>query len=324
MTCPCDGLQLLLLTFVTITAYIQIQPIPPSLHCEVMAASSSSSAASSSNAAPPRPRVSPSYLVSPTPLLSPTSATLSSSISSASRSLSLASTHESSPHPRRYELAYPLYLRAARAFLWAVRNLSLEGEEEQERERRSRLKEKLKRQAGRALQRAERIREAKGAEWARRWGGMSPRGGGGGGGSKDVEEQGRRLGDSSRINGLLCDPWSLSSKIGAAGIEAFPLPLLSEKQTRTGAKLSSASRVFSEEGQGGCCLWDATRPLRGEDITQDAVSNCGLVAAMEVIAEHDFKWQTKVRQAQQAQSGDLGSGEGSSTIITALHLPFSS
>ncbi|PWN20825.1 hypothetical protein BCV69DRAFT_312764 [Microstroma glucosiphilum] len=298
-----------------------------------MAASSSSVASSSSSTStiPPRPRVSSSYLISPTPLLSPTPATLSSSISSASRSLSLASTHESSQHPRRYELAYPIYLRAARAFLWAVRNLTPQGEsgtlEEEEREKLGRLKENLKRQAGRALQRAERIREVKGAEWARRWGGMSSRGGGGGGGGcKDVEEQGRRLVDSSRINGLLCEPWSSSSyssfsRTGAT-LETFPLPLLSEKQRLTGAKLISASRIFTEEERRGCCLWDPARPLRGEDITQDAVSNCGLVAAMEVIAEHDFKWQTKLlRQPLLVEKDELEASVTADHIYTArLHL----
>lgn len=139
-------------------------------------------------------------LLRPPAALYPDRQTFSKALQSATRSLSLAQKYEASHEATsRYELAYPLYLSAATGFLWAHKNISRTGiadslaglgevasgsqspmssivaavgsESNGESARVTKLKETFMRQAKKALQRAERIREVKGAEWSRRWAG---------------------------------------------------------------------------------------------------------------------------------------------------------
>lgn len=208
-------------------------------------------------------------LFRPPPVLCPDRSSFSRALETANRKLSLAHTHESN---RQYEIAYPLYLSSATGFLWAhtnLHNVGLPGD------RIPKLRETLMRQTKKALQRAENIKAARGADWARRWSGSRRR--------TDIESQAKVLNASSTINGLEFKPWIP----GITSTSAHPSPALSEKQRREGAHLRSFSATSRT-------LWDDEAVIEGSSITQDAVTNCGLVAAMEVIAEHDLQWGTTV------------------------------
>lgn len=251
----------------------------------------------------------------PPAVLNPDRATFSAALSAATRSLSLAHAHEtntsSSVAHRRYELAYPLYLSAAQGFLWACRYVRQAGIVEPstsagegsacDGDRIAKLRDNFMRQAKRAMDRADKIREVKGAEWARRWGGAAARD------SRSVfsvEAQSKVLAQSSAINGLSFEPWLQAEDASRNG--SHPPPNLSPKQMEAGAALYSARKRADK-----VLMVDPKYPLRGAHITQDAVTNCGLVAALEVLAEHDQRWQTKLLNSP------LESGSGCCEILPA-------
>lgn len=228
------------------------------------------------------------YLDRPPAVLCPDRSTFAQVLASATRNASVARRHETSDvglssKDRRYELAYPLYLSAATDFLWCCRNLAHAGVEVQDggQERAASLREKLMGQARKAMQRAEKIREVKGAQWANRWGGgghQRPR-------HAQVENQARVLRDSASVNALRFEPWLPAGS--SQGAEPQPLPSLSRAQEEAGARFRRPEQAMLLSD--GC-------PLRGHSITQDAVTNCGLVAALEVVAEHDYRWGTALLQ----------------------------
>lgn len=248
----------------------------------------------------------------PPAVLVPDRATFARALNAATRSLSLAHTHETdtsnaSIENRRYELAYPLYLSAAQGFLYACKNIrhagaleapSNSGEGSLGADRVAKLRNNFVRQAKRAMERANKIREVKGADWAKRWGSgnaVSTLG------LADVEAQARILRQSSSIYGLTYEPW-LPMMEDEPSQNPQPFPILSPKQREAGTHFRRASVAKPPDVQ--VVLLDPARALRGTDITQDAVTNCGIVAALEVIAEHDRRWKSSLLETALG-NGDL-------------------
>ncbi|CAO1627073.1 unnamed protein product [Sympodiomycopsis kandeliae] len=234
----------------------------------------------------------------------PERSTFAKCLEASTRKLSLAHTHETnlSLSDRRYEIAYPLYLSAASGFIWAHKNIQSAALGDNDHQRVTKLRENLMRQTKKALQRAEQIKDAKGAEWAKRWSGKQSR--------VDVEAQAKVLHSSSEINGLKFEPWlpySDEASSSKSTLDPHPLPRLSQKQSKIGACFRMPGETFDQHS-GQIKIWpcgSSEEAPRGEDITQDAVTNCGLVAAMEVIAEHDRRWNTKMLRRPLVKSPDL-------------------
>ncbi|CAO1631872.1 unnamed protein product [Parajaminaea phylloscopi] len=243
-------------------------------------------------------------LVRPPAILAPDRATFARELNAATRALSIAHAHETesssaASYSRRYELAYPLYVAAAQGFLWACRNAhnvgiieaSLSAGEgsfgEGQGDRAGKLRDNFMRQAKKALERADKIKEVKGSEWARRWavtasGPSSP--------LTNIDAQAKVLQQSSSIHGLMVPPWLPTEEPVQQASQ--PLPALSESQQNSGTYFERAADL--ETSAPDMVLLDAASPLRGSAITQDAVTNCGYVAALEVMAEHDFRWQSSL------------------------------
>lgn len=137
-----------------------------------------------------------------------------------------------------------------------------------------------------------------------------------------TDAQAKVLHSSADINDLRFEPWIPSTNEAAPSAgSVHPLPLLSERQISMGACFQSASEAF---GPGGCCVLDPGRRLTGIDITQDAITNCGLVAAMEVMAEHDARRQANVSdRSQHSAKCDLSiqGQNGPIHIVTDAWLP---
>lgn len=229
-------------------------------------------------------------LTRPPAVIAPSRQDFSSELNKATRNLSLAHTHETSTSPasaaHRYELAYPLYLAAANGFLWARKNIQFAGiapssslGEGSGGDRITSLKDNLMRQAKKAIGRAEKIKEVKGQEWAKRWAGSRS--------FSSMATQANIVLASSKTNDMRFEPLEPSEPLGCP----HPLPQLSEKQVTEGAIFAKATDLLDANHRR---IVDPSRPLEATDIVQDAVTNCGLVAAMEAIAQHDRRWQTSL------------------------------
>lgn len=239
-------------------------------------------------------------LFTPPSVIYPDRSSFSQALDSATRKLSLAHTHETH---QKYEAAYPLYLSSASAFLWAHRNLDRAGLQE---ERLAKFKDTLMRQTKKALERAESIKSIKGSDWAKRWAGSRRRTDVGESYQQRIhfrstcfhrsqtrllqESQTKILDVSSHINHLRFEPW-LPHSSTASHPSPHPLPDISSKQASDGAHFRHTSETYPAS-QMKHSLWNDGEYPQGQSITQDAVTNCGLVAAMEVIAEHDRRWAT--------------------------------
>ncbi|PWN53961.1 hypothetical protein IE53DRAFT_383488 [Violaceomyces palustris] len=207
---------------------------------------------------------------------------------------------------KAYSQAFASYVRAGELYLWLVRNIedrkggiglassstsSLTNSTDAE------IKERLRKAAAKVLGRAEKIKELK----------------------SDVkpverqmlsqEEQSFALSTSSTINGLTFPLWIEPRSDEFDSDDVFcdqdPQPALTPAQIAASATFKRSKGLRKET------LSDETssdqeiamyehdvggfgRQLLGNDIVQDIVTDCSFVTALEVAAEHDRRWGTKL------------------------------
>ncbi|EPQ32386.1 uncharacterized protein PFL1_00582 [Pseudozyma flocculosa PF-1] len=226
---------------------------------------------------------------------------------------------------RAYSEAFEAYVRAGQLYLWLVRNLhdrsppqksdsdahvgtSKDGAALLSSSFRSSLslelsdaemRDRLKRSAAKVMQRAEKIKSARNDVRPVDRHALS------------FEEQSNALAASARIGRLAFPTWTdpADDEFDAGPgiyLDSDPQPALSPTQLENRASYRRPGRrrrdqgAAEGEGNGGIGGLDADgfgRPLRGSDIVQDVVTDCSFVAALEVAAEHDRRWRTRLATA---------------------------
>ncbi|CEH17275.1 Cytosolic Ca2-dependent cysteine protease (calpain), large subunit (EF-Hand protein superfamily) [Ceraceosorus bombacis] len=158
---------------------------------------------------------------------------------------------------RDYDGAFTNYVRAAEIYMRLARS----GESADVRER-------ARNAAGRVMQRAEKVRPLR-----RDKGLLDP--------GDTAAQQSRTLSASALIAGLRYEQWD--GQGGPSNLKPLPLSPFSPAQQALGVQYRSPNGTIKGK-----------EPLRGEDIRQDVVTDCSVVAALEAAAEHDIVWGTKL------------------------------
>jgi calpain-7 len=167
-----------------------------------------------------------------------------------------------------YSTAFQCYIRAGELYLWLVKERP--GVEERSRFRAA---------AEKVLSRAETIKQVKKnvRPVERR--------------SLSDEEQARAIDAGSTVDSIELPDWSNQCcQPGPSSLIRSP-PELSPKQLEQKARYQKRKDlpIWAKN-----TLYDTRRPLRGCHIVQRVVTDCSFVAALEVAAEHDARWGTKV------------------------------
>ncbi|KAK0558000.1 cysteine protease [Tilletia horrida] len=185
-----------------------------------------------------------------------------------------------------YNAAFAAYLRTGEAYLWLLRNFELRTQQQQQAtdgDGAEQLKARLRRAAAKVLERAELIKNLK----------------------KNVVPPARDLLDADSQAAIL-------RQSSAVGHHRFPLwpcagpaaehgPLYQDPDGQPALAASHLERRahFRRAAQtnGEPALINYEAPLRGRDIVQDVVTDCSFVAALQVAAEYDRRWNTKIATA---------------------------
>ncbi|KAG9038776.1 cysteine protease [Tulasnella sp. JGI-2019a] len=185
--------------------------------------------------------------------------------------------------------AFPLYIKAAQAYLHLSRTLTLE--RGQAAKDLSELKARCREKASQALQRAEQIKGAKDTPGessspppvkpVRR-------------DRFSIEEQYAVIDQSSRINKFKVTPWKSplsNSEFTSPHLFVDPAGLLSLSPTQTNQLLKWIRPSSMGAGSGFIMLMEQMSP---EDIVQDAVTNCSVIAALAVCWQHHQRFNSKL------------------------------
>ncbi|KAK4332153.1 hypothetical protein RTBOTA2_000306 [Rhodotorula toruloides] len=159
-----------------------------------------------------------------------------------------------------YDAAFSAYVSAAQTYLFLIRHTS-DGE----------TKQKLRAVSSRLVERAERIKQARKTE-------VRPV-------QRDVlalEEQDAVLEKGSLVGGLRLARWKVDERF-----TPLPQPPLSPAQQSQGCTYRRSTDILPQAK-----LLDER--TRGQDIVQDNVSDCSVVAALIVAAEHHAKFGSKL------------------------------
>lgn len=177
-----------------------------------------------------------------------------------------------------YSTAFNSYVRAGETYLWLIRQDGVRID-----------RDRLKAAAQKVLGRAETIKQVK----------------------KEVKvversilsgaEQERALEAGGLVDSIKAPIWR-EEHSSAASAHPYTLPSLAPKQIEGGARYLQRSDKPSWYSS---YLYDPSRSLRGRQIVQRVVTDCSFVAALEVAAEHDYKWGTKVSAKLIAQGCHL-------------------
>ncbi|GAA5855375.1 hypothetical protein JCM5353_001745 [Sporobolomyces roseus] len=164
-----------------------------------------------------------------------------------------------------YDQAFQLYLQAAQAYLFLIRHTSdVE------------TKEKLRTVSSKLVQRAEKIKQARKSQV-----GPIQRD------SLAIEEQDDVLVKSGVYNGQKLPRWNTYDTTTQGNAKLFPRPTLSPKYVEQDCIWKRPSRRLP------VILPDAGS-VNGRDIIQDNLSDCSVVAALIVSAEHHAKFGSKL------------------------------
>ncbi|BGP04545.1 cysteine protease [Rhodotorula toruloides] len=159
-----------------------------------------------------------------------------------------------------YDAAFSAYISAAQTYLFLIRHTS-DGE----------TKQKLRAVSSRLVERAERIKQARKSE-------VRPV-------QRDVlalEEQDAVLEKGSLVNGLQLARWKADE-----GLSALPQPPLAPAQQAQGCTYRRATDILPDSN-----LLDER--IRGQDIVQDNITDCSVVAALIVAGEHQARFGSKL------------------------------
>ncbi|KAE8268322.1 hypothetical protein A4X09_0g4028 [Tilletia walkeri] len=180
-----------------------------------------------------------------------------------------------------YSTAFSTYVRTGETYLWLIRHFdrrqragSSEGDDE--------LKARLRKAASKVLERAELIKSLRKDIVVPPRDILSP------------DAQAAILYRSSTIGALSYPLWD------AAAVSAFDgLQASSEDQPALASSHLQRSAQFrrAAETAGSPQLINYDSPLRGRDIVQDVVTDCSFVAALQVAAEYDRRWSSKIATA---------------------------
>ncbi|PRQ76937.1 hypothetical protein AAT19DRAFT_12355, partial [Rhodotorula toruloides] len=179
-----------------------------------------------------------------------------------------------------YDAAFSAYVSAAQTYLFLIRHTS-DGE----------TKQKLRAVSSRLVERAERIKQARKTE-------VRPV-------QRDVlalEEQDAVLEKGSLVGGLRLARWKVDERF--TPYDSLPSSLcFRDSLTRPSRRLPQPPLSPAQQSQ-GCTYRRSTDILpqaklldertRGQDIVQDNVSDCSVVAALIVAAEHHAKFGSKL------------------------------
>ncbi|GAA5870476.1 hypothetical protein JCM16303_002018 [Sporobolomyces ruberrimus] len=164
-----------------------------------------------------------------------------------------------------YDQAFQTYVQAAQAYLFLIRHTQ-DGE----------TKAKLRAVSNKLVERAERIKQAK-------KGALGPA-------KKDrlaLEEQDSVLAKSSLLDGQRLPRWSRDDANNIPHDPCFRRPALSTEQQGRGCVWKRGSEVLP-----GVAV--ALAETSGRSIQQDNVSDCSLIAALIISAEHHAKFGSKL------------------------------
>ncbi|CAD6892088.1 unnamed protein product [Tilletia controversa] len=181
-----------------------------------------------------------------------------------------------------YTAAFSTYVRTGETYLWLIRQFhqrqragSTEGDEE--------LKARLRKAASKVLERAELIRSLRKDIVVPPRDILSP------------DAQAAVLYRSSTVGAHSYPLWD------AASIPALDGPRFSDSEDQPALASSHLERSAqfrrASETAGSPQLIDYESPLRGRDIVQDVVTDCSFVAALQVAAEYDRRWSSKIATA---------------------------
>ncbi|KAK0542753.1 cysteine protease [Tilletia horrida] len=189
-----------------------------------------------------------------------------------------------------YTAAFAAYIHTGETYLWLLRNLDkrpkLIGSSSSSSaaaDDPDTLKARLRRAAGKVLERAELIK-------SRRREVVPP--------VRDPVDPGVQhvvLSKSSRVGERSYPLWEeLPPQYTSSDhiTSTHEQPELAPAHLDRLASFRPASQI-----KGSPCFIDHKAPLRGQDIVQDAVSDCSLVAALQVAAEYDSRWASKIATA---------------------------
>ncbi|KAL9937651.1 hypothetical protein V8E36_003196 [Tilletia maclaganii] len=188
---------------------------------------------------------------------------------------------------KKYNAAFSTYIRAGESYLWLIRHFDQRpggssssgggGGDADE------LKARLRRAANKVLERAELIKSLRKEI-------VPP--------AHDIlsqEAQHLILSQSSALGSSVYPLWQDAPAASAQAVasrrpESQPALAISHLERR--AQFRRAAQTA-----GGPCLINYESPLRGRDIVQDVVTDCSFVAALQVAAEYDRRWSSKIATA---------------------------